>query len=93
MLAKGTSFTDLGTLGGPFATGTGLNASNVVVGFGEDDAQATQAFVWTKSQGMQALPNPPGMGQSWAAGINNGGVIVGFANIPPSGAVVRWVNQ
>jgi uncharacterized membrane protein len=33
------------------------------------------------------------MGQSRAAGINNGEVIVGSVNIPPSGAVVRWVNQ
>lgn len=70
--------TDLGTLGGPYATANAINDANVIVGYslvpGNYDAHAT---MWRDGQ-VIALPGLGG-GRSDARAINQKGTAVGYS--------------
>src|SRR5262249_14974137 len=80
--------TDLGNFGGKaWNTPTAMNNQGVVVGFSDrpgDDSGAPnfQAFVWTKTTGMQKLPQLSGETRGGAFGINDNNQIVGQTKIP-----------
>jgi len=90
---------NLGSLGGvAWNTPTAINNEGTVVGFsdlpGDSDGTANyQAFMWTRSTGMLALPLPSGESRSAAYGINDEGQMVGLSggtNI--SFHATRWQN-
>ena len=62
---------DLGTLGGPFSSGSAINARGQVAGSRGDG----RPFRWTPSGGMQALGTLGGQ----ALAINARGQVTGFA--------------
>jgi probable HAF family extracellular repeat protein len=66
---------DLGTLGGPTAAATAINAAGQIVGYSTNKAGKTRAFLWAKGtlRGLGHL----GGGHSWAYGINKAGQVVG----------------
>lgn len=71
---------DLGTLpGGSYSQGLGINAKGEVVGFSDASGPGIwHAFVWSRSQGMRALPYlVPGDDNASANAINGSGEIVG----------------
>lgn len=73
---------DLGTLGGYYSFGAGVNVFGQVVGYSDTaDHSAVHAFLWTERGGMQDL-NPTGVAQSMGFGINNLGQVVGLALYP-----------
>lgn len=81
--------TDLGDLpgGGDVSLAFGLNDAGQVVGMGYG-SNGYQAFVWTASQGMQAIgPLIPGgarlSGQTSARAINESGMVVGLISGRP----------
>jgi probable HAF family extracellular repeat protein len=69
-------FTDLGTLGGPWSQGYGLNDDGTVIGQSATTAGESRPFVWRAGEGMTNLGT---LGGSWgyAYDINNRGQIVG----------------
>jgi probable HAF family extracellular repeat protein len=76
------SVTDLGTLGGSFTTGYGLNNSGQVVGgatTSPNDPLTQHAFLYSNGQ-MTDLGVLPGYGRSQANGINDAGQVVGSAS-------------
>jgi len=78
-------------LGGPFIIGSsipnGVNDRRWVVGATDPQEDgAAQAFIWRPDHGMQLLGGLPGA-NSYAAGLNNRGLIVGYSG---QSAVV-WV--
>jgi probable HAF family extracellular repeat protein len=81
---------DLGSLGGvAWNTPTAINNQGTVVGFsdlpGDSDGTANyQAFLWTRSTGMQKLPLLTGETRSGAFGINDRGQVVGLSRTPNS---------
>jgi probable HAF family extracellular repeat protein len=81
--AKGVvqyTVTDLGTLGGSWSRGFGINSSGQVAGLARVVGDSSyQAFVYSGSGTMQDLGTPSGYKNSEAEGINNRGQIVGIA--------------
>ena len=74
--------TDIGNLGAEFwNTPTAINQHGVVVGFAGDPAfpegDLLHAFIWTESDGIQALPELPGHVYSEADSINDSDQVVG----------------
>jgi probable HAF family extracellular repeat protein len=78
--AQSYNVTDLGVL--PRSTSVqaqGVNNAGQVVGFAPLAYPNVQAFLWSKSKGMQPLLLPPGFSNSAAYAINNYGDAVGQA--------------
>jgi probable HAF family extracellular repeat protein len=72
--------TDIGTLGGPQASASAVNASGQIVGFAQTTSDADQGFLYSGGKmtdlGLNVFPNA----------INDSGVIVGTGG--PGGAFV-----
>jgi len=51
---------------------------------------SAQAFIYMPGEGMKAIPNLPGATQSWATGINDSGVVVGYSQIAGSQHGFIW---
>ena len=79
------SMTDLGTLGGTFSDGLGINASGQVTGYSFSN-NGEVAFLYTPSAGMVDLNTLIPSGSGWtllaAYGINDAGQITGYGTIP-----------
>ena len=71
--ASADQIVDLGTLGGTWAVAMDINNRGEVVGFSETASGGGSAFIWTRQNGMTALP---GLGTPVA--INNHGQVVGY---------------
>jgi probable HAF family extracellular repeat protein len=67
---------DLGTLGGTFGSGTGLNDASEIVGWASTPDGAVHAFFWS-NEVMKDLGPVKGDGCSVAYTINAGGQVVG----------------
>ncbi len=77
--ASGGSPIDIGSLGGKFgAYGRAINENGEVVGSMADPSNATHAFIWTQSGGVQLIGKLPGAYASYAMDVNDAGVVVGF---------------
>jgi len=78
--AQSYTVTDLGSLPGSTSVqAQGVNKVGQVVGFAQLAYPNVQAFLWSKSKGMQPLPAPPGFSNPVAYAINNYGDAVGQA--------------
>jgi probable HAF family extracellular repeat protein len=91
------SVTDIGNLGAGFwNTPTAINERAVIAGFAGDPAfpegDLVHAFMWTESDGIQALPELPGHVYSEASGVNQAGTVVGMSCDPDFAdcRAVRW---
>src|ERR1044071_7166064 len=89
--------TDLGTLGGPESRATAINNSGVVVGWSATTASGeARAFVHSAGA-MTPLPLLSGGVLGYAFGINDQGMIAGYADngetlpFDPTARAVRWV--
>ena len=71
--------TDLGTLGGFYSNGRGINSSGHVVGDSLTAGFAVHAFLY--SGGVMTDLGTLGGGQSFASGINDSGQVVGYSSI------------
>jgi probable HAF family extracellular repeat protein len=79
--ATAGNITDLGTLGGNYATATDINAGGLIVGYSEiSTAGAIHAFYW--QNGKMADIGTLGGEQSLAQGVGDGGAIVGSSVQP-----------
>ena len=89
--AQNYTVTDLGTLRGDNAGGSlamGINNLGQVVGVADTDQGTRRAFLWNPGTGIVDLRNNGvtlNGSRSAATAINDNAVIVGEANIPPSG--------
>ena len=79
--------TDLGTLGGPSSSATGINANGQVIGYAQNAAGYEHAFLWSSSGGMQDLGTLGGSGFEGSQGLMEGSQALGINN---SGQVVGW---
>jgi probable HAF family extracellular repeat protein len=70
---------DLGTLGGGWSSAYGVNDRLEVVGYSMTSSGAFNAFHWSESTGMSAIPALGGA-NSYAFGLNERGSVVGAAN-------------
>jgi probable HAF family extracellular repeat protein len=75
----------LGTLGGASSRGYGVNAAGQVVGFADNKAGQSRAFLWASNTGMRDLNKylhhaPPGLVLDDALAINDSGAIVATSN-------------
>lgn len=88
---------DLGSLGGSYGNlATFINNQGQVVGFSDLAGDtASDAFLWTKANGMQDLGTYPGDIGSAAISINDQGVIAGVSVIDTKGdsRAVVWNNN
>ena len=72
---------DLGTLGGPYSQGRGINAGGSVTGYSHtipDDFRSNHAFLYSKGA-MKDLGTLGGL-QSFGLAINNACEVVGYSN-------------
>ncbi len=74
---------DLGTLGGTSSVARAINEHSQVVGWSQDAAGRTEAFLWQNGS-MTGLGFLPGGSNSMAYAINNHGEITGRANVSAS---------
>jgi len=74
------TITDLGTLGGSYSIGYGINNSGEVTGF-IYTAGNPHAFLYTPGVGMQDLGTLSGGSQILGAGINNSGQVTGNGDV------------
>ena len=78
----------LGTLGGCCSWASGINANGDVVGSAADDMFRIQPFLWTATDGMQALD--PSAFESYAMDVNDDRVVVGWHRLA-TGETRGWV--
>jgi probable HAF family extracellular repeat protein len=78
-LYNGTSWANLGTLGGASSYAFGINDSGVVVGQADTSSGRSHAFSYWR--GRMTDLGTLGGDSSTATSINNSGVIVGYANV------------
>lgn len=88
----GSSFRDIGTLGGPFARITGLNNVGQVTGISRDRSDKVRSFVWSRRRGMVDLGTLPGADEAWEPAINDRGEVAGYSsgNPLPYPHAFRW---
>src|ERR1700747_803514 len=82
------SFTpgDLGTLGGTYSDGRGVNNSGQVTGCSTTSAGASHAYVWSPPAGpMIDLDTLPGGTYSCGVAINDSGQVTGYSDVNGSG--------
>ena len=73
----------LQTLGGAKAGAFGINESSAIAGYGTTSDGTTHAALWPdKNSAPQDLGTLPGGANSYARGINNAGIVVGYADVP-----------
>ena len=75
----------------PYAVGTGIADSGFVVGYGMDNYNPPTrmtGWFWSPTGGLQRLP--PVGGYYRANGINNTGLVCGFARLAGYGSAVLW---
>jgi probable HAF family extracellular repeat protein len=81
-----TGMVDLGTLNGPggLADAFDITDNGQVTGSTTTptDPNNSHAYVWSRTAGMQQLPDLPGEIDSGGLGINDVGQIIGFADTP-----------
>ncbi|HLK55063.1 MAG TPA: hypothetical protein VKU00_00775, partial [Chthonomonadaceae bacterium] len=76
--AQGYIVVDVGSLGGDYASSTGINDQGQVVGNGYlSDNTTYHPFVWDPVHGMQDLGTVSGLPDGFALGINAFGQVVG----------------
>jgi len=85
-LYNGGPLIDLGTLGGPVSSATGVSDAGQVVGFAVSPF-GFDPFLWDAEHGMQDLGTLGG-DYSHAEGINASGTVVGFSGSPMR--AFRW---
>lgn len=87
-LPQSYSVIDCGQLSPLGSTVNGINNAGCIVG-----TKANQAFVWSQQGGMQILPGYNN-GSSFASGLNDSGVIVGWAKLAGSSyaRAAAWEN-
>ena len=78
---------DIGTLGGSGAIARGVNALGMIVGSSANSSGYGQAFVWTETDGMSALPSLAGYNTGSGYAVNDAEIIVGGSG----STSVRWV--
>ena len=81
---SGGVLTELGTLGGASSEARGLNESGDVVGTAQNAAGRPRAFLWrsgTMTDLNTLIPPGTGWGLESAAGISDGGQIVGYGTL------------
>ncbi|MDQ6676132.1 MAG: hypothetical protein M3Z09_02415, partial [Acidobacteriota bacterium] len=69
------SVTDLGTLGGAYTYGAGINNAGQVTGSFGPSNYGAQAFLYTDGHGLSAIAGPYSAGY----GINNAGQVTGYS--------------
>lgn len=73
------------------ATDVNGDGSVVVGGFGESPFQASEAFRWTRSGGLEGLGFLPGDQRNWASAVSaDGSTIVGVSIGQPGRCPFRW---
>jgi uncharacterized membrane protein len=77
-VANAHTVVDVGTLGGRWASLSGMNQHSLAVGCSETSDESMLAFTWTPETGMRPLPLPPDANGSCAYGVNDAGVVVGM---------------
>ncbi|MGH7740738.1 MAG: hypothetical protein ACRENS_01800 [Candidatus Eiseniibacteriota bacterium] len=80
----------LGTLGGSSSQATGMNASDVVVGWANTADGHRHAFRWTQLGGMEDLGLPSGATDAVATAINAGGTVAGYAVVGGLQRACKW---
>jgi probable HAF family extracellular repeat protein len=78
------SVTDLGTLGGDYASARAINANGVIIGISSDADGKSQVFIYALGQMM--TPGPLNGATAVAGGINSSNALAGYA---PGGAPYR----
>jgi probable HAF family extracellular repeat protein len=78
------SVTDLGTLGGDYSIGLGLNNAGQVTGWSNASAPAYVVHAFLYSNGQMTDLGTLGGSQSFGSGINNAGQVTGYAALPLS---------
>jgi probable HAF family extracellular repeat protein len=88
------AWTNLGTLGGAESLGSGLNASNQVIGSASTTSGETHAFLWTPGGTDGVADNPQmkdlgtlGVSASQADGINRFSQVTGYSDVSVAGKV------
>src|SRR5579863_6493211 len=84
----------LGTLRGGSSFGTALNSAGQVVGWsGFRDGGEVKAFLWSRGNGLQALPGMPASDSSVPFAINRFGAVVGRFNGASSTRAFLWTSN
>src|SRR3954466_14264414 len=76
LAAPAYTITDLGTLGGLYSSGTGINARGQVTGSSSTAGGYFRAFLWDPATGMRDLGTLSGHA-SFGTGINDRGQVTG----------------
>ena len=79
---------NLGTLGGTFSNGIGINERTEVSGFSDLPSGEVRAFLWRPGQGMRSLGTLGGA-NSFGVLLNDRSEVVGFSEIRPGSDVIR----
>jgi probable HAF family extracellular repeat protein len=76
------SVTDLGTLGGPYTEGFGLNNTGQVTGHSSTSDGAQHAFLYSNGQMTDLGTLGDSNSYSFGVSINNAGQVTGYADTP-----------
>ena len=79
---------NLGTLGGPFSEGSGINEQGEVVGWANLPSGNARAFLWRPGRGMRSLGSLGGASSN-ANGINDRSEVVGESLIRQGSSIFR----